>query len=881
MRKFTFFLSLVVAFITATAQEVTVTSLDQLSNDKTYFIESARCFLMNNTTANAAGISTSNAKNLGASTVTKDWNDVNQQFKIENIDGNYYLYSVGAAKYVTKDGSWSDDAIDALSMTPSSDNTYNWKFVIGGNGMNSQEPGQLDAGIVVNNWTTEDAGNRYKIIDTEASTVVVVDYPNEFAEFDQNKCYTVTTTSRGGWAVKDDQFCSTTDASLGDTSNPNDANQQFAILSVDGENYYIYSVGAQKFVNSDGSLVAGVAEPIELADASKVGDCRVRVNFKGYTDKYINLGGEKQMTIDDWSDIDAGNAVAFIKAGEFDPTAALAMLAPQEPEPEVPALEITGYTPTEAVEKLETITITFNDEIEGTFDMMAMSQIYLGSRSNGCSFAVEGNVLTITPFNAITTPGEYGIVIPEGLITRKVNGEKISLNKEITFTVKEAIVEPEPETPAVLNETVVFDFANNVWGIEGPDPASFAGTKTAGEYTDGTKTIYIDPTANKGQFYYENGYLRIQKPGSKIVLPAFDFAVEKIEVIGHASATSYPSVDMNVYVGSTAVSTACIGSTETYIYEIAADKQAAGNIYELVIGSNGGNYSSVMFITYVKVYPAENKLEAPAFDLASGVYVGEQTVNVHSATTDLEGVTDVTYYYTTDGNEPTVEDEETDGEITITESCTLKVIVEFTYGDKVYVSASSSAEYIITEEVTYHRAVAVESGSYFIVADGNVSTPINGTTLMAKETSVSGDDVTEALYYAITLEETESGYYIKDVNGNYIYNTMMSPNKLTHNTAAPMDAWTIEIADDENSTAMIVCNGYALALQNGVFCAVHIDDVANAVLPTFYGTHATGINEAVVNGEAIESIYDLQGRMIEKVTNGGIYIVNGKKVLVK
>ena len=455
----------------------------------------------------------------------------------------------------------------------------------------------------------------------------------------------------------------------------------------------------------------------------------------------------------------------------------------------------------------------------------------------------------------------------------------------IVATVNAGVVtpEPEPETPATLNETVVFDFANNVWGIqEGLDPVSFAGTKTAGEYTDGTKTIYIDPTAKKGQFYYENGYLRIQKPGSKIVLPAFDFAVEKIEVVGHASATSYPSVDMNVYVGSTAVSTACIGSTETYTYEIAADNQAAGNVYELVIGSNGGDYSSVMYITYVKVYPAENKLEAPAFDLASGVYVGEQTVNVHSATTDLEGVTDVTYYYTTDGNEPTVEDEETDGEIVITESCTLKVIVEFTYGDKVYVSASSSAEYIITEEVTYHRAVAVESGSYFIVADGNVSTPINGTTLMAKETSVSGNDVTEAVYYAVTLEETENGYHIKDVNGNYIYNTMMTPHKLATGTSAPMDAWTIEIADDENSTAMIVCNGYALALQNGVFCTCPVAMIpADAILPTLYGTHATGINEAVVNGEAIESIYDLQGRMIEKVTNGGIYIVNGKKILVK
>ena len=539
--------------------------------------------------------------------------------------------------------------------------------------------------------------------------------------------------------------------------------------------------------------------------------------------------------------------------------------------------EVVSYTPTEAVESLETITVTFSEEIEGTFDEYDMAgQIYLSNRSNGCSYVVDGCVLTITPFYAITTPGEYALKIPAGLITRKSNGEAVTMNGEIVFTVKAA------ETPA-LNETVVFDFANNVWGIqEGLDPVTFAGTKTAGEYTDGTKTIYIDPTAKKGQFYYENGYLRIQKPGSKIVLPAFDFAVEKIEVVGHASATSYPSVDMNVYVGSTAVSTACIGSTETYTYEIAADNQAAGNVYELVIGSNGGDYSSVMYITYVKVYPAENKLEAPAFDLASGVYVGEQTVNVHSATTDLEGVTDVTYYYTTDGNEPTVEDEETDGEIVITESCTLKVIVEFTYGDKVYVSASSSAEYIITEEVTYHRAVAVESGSYFIVADGNVSTPINGTTLMAKETSVSGNDVTEAVYYAVTLEETENGYHIKDVNGNYIYNTMMTPHKLATGTSAPMDAWTIEIADDENSTAMIVCNGYALALQNGVFCTCPVAMIpADAILPTLYGTHATGINEAVVNGEAIESIYDLQGRMIEKVTNGGIYIVNGKKTLVK
>ena len=461
-----------------------------------------------------------------------------------------------------------------------------------------------------------------------------------------------------------------------------------------------------------------------------------------------------------------------------------------------------------------------------------------------------------------------------------MDGEEFA-GQTFTFQVQEATVKPEPETPGVLNETVVFDFVNGGWNIPTMEENNFSSIKTAGEYTDGAKTIKIDPTANGGSYIYDSkGFLNISKPGSMIILPAFDFAVEKIEVVGHASATSYANVDMNVYVGSTAVSTACIGSTETYTYEIAADNQAAGNVYELVIGSNGGNYSSVMYITYIKVYPAENKLEAPVIDLASGVYVGAQTVNVHSATADIEGVTNVTYYYTTNGNEPTVEDEETDGEITIENSCTLKVIVELTYGDKTYVSASTSAEYIITEEVTYHRAVAVESGSYFIVADGNVTALIEGTTLPAVEVTVAGDDATAPIYYAVTLEEAEGGYNIKDVNGNYIYNTIMNADRLY--AGSMPTAWTIEIADDENSTAMIVCNDYALVFQNGVFCTCPAADIpSDAVLPTFYGVNPTSIDKTIVGNGKVNAIYDIQGRKIKKIRESGIYIVNGKKVYVK
>ncbi|MBO5806988.1 MAG: hypothetical protein J6Q98_02200, partial [Bacteroidaceae bacterium] len=99
----------------------------------------------------------------------------------------------------------------------------------------------------------------------------------------------------------------------------------------------------------------------------------------------------------------------------------------------------------------------------------------------------------------------------------------------------------------------------------------------------------------------------------------------------------------------------------------------------------------------------------------------------------------------------------------------------------------------------------------------------------------------------------------------------------------PMDAWTITIADDENSTAIIVCNDYALVLQNGVFCTCPVATIpsSDAVLPTLYGTKATGIEN--VNGEnvKVKAIYDLAGRRIDAITEHGIYIVDGKKVLVK
>ena len=161
MRKITLVLMSLCLFIgTAPAQKV-VTDLNQLSNDKKYFIESARCFLMYSA-ANSTKLSTSTGKKVGS--VTKNLKDVNQQFKIEKVGENYYLKSVGADKYVNSSGALSNTK-DAYLTLDYVVGDYQWKLCLGGNGLNSQEPGQFDEGIIVNSWTTTDPGNCYRIIE--------------------------------------------------------------------------------------------------------------------------------------------------------------------------------------------------------------------------------------------------------------------------------------------------------------------------------------------------------------------------------------------------------------------------------------------------------------------------------------------------------------------------------------------------------------------------------------------------------------------------------------------------------------------------------------------------------------------------------------------
>ena len=105
--------------------------------------------------------------------------------------------------------------------------------------------------------------------------------------------------------------------------------------------------------------------------------------------------------------------------------------------------EVVDYSPKKA-EAIETIKVTFNSEAKGEFDQQAMVAMKFkqgNSIASGISnWVVNGAELTVTLESKVNTPGDYTLVIPEGLITRASDDKAYSGELAFTVTAPEAIV---------------------------------------------------------------------------------------------------------------------------------------------------------------------------------------------------------------------------------------------------------------------------------------------------------------------------------------------------------------------------------------------------------------------------------------------------------
>ena len=159
MKKIYFMLISLLCTVFA-AQAAKVTDLSQLSDDKVYTIRSERAFLL----YQSGKLVSSNGKTVNA---TRNPQDTNQQFRIEKSGSSYLLYSVGAGKYVmctsANNVTFNGTRGSNLTLHATGNAAYPWKLQIGNFYLNSQDPNQTDSGLMVDSWSTTDAGNSYVI----------------------------------------------------------------------------------------------------------------------------------------------------------------------------------------------------------------------------------------------------------------------------------------------------------------------------------------------------------------------------------------------------------------------------------------------------------------------------------------------------------------------------------------------------------------------------------------------------------------------------------------------------------------------------------------------------------------------------------------------
>ena len=322
------------------AQAQTVTDLSQLSNDKVYTLRSARAFLLYSDKL-PGEICSSTGKQVGS--VTRNNADPAQLFRIEKIGSSYYLYSLGAEKYVSSNGSFTATASSTLSLTKMS-GSYPWKLTIGGNGMNSQEPGQMDAGIVVNSWTTTDAGNCYIIEEgvapssdfsvsvlgtTDAAAGVVIagtEYKNgdtfsvDFvlkrshlkanavegkiatayvngsvvyvSYFEEGTKFYTIMNGKGGYVSLNTEYCSGANLMLSNKNTPRD-NQGIWAFVKNGSvyNVYNYSTGLSKVLGMTGSEANARAMMVDPATTAYTIEFDGTLNFGNGEPSYIKWKG--------------------------------------------------------------------------------------------------------------------------------------------------------------------------------------------------------------------------------------------------------------------------------------------------------------------------------------------------------------------------------------------------------------------------------------------------------------------------------------------------------------------------------------------------------------------------------------------------------------
>lgn len=377
-------------------------------------------------------------------------------------------------------------------------------------------------------------------------------------------------------------------------------------------------------------------------------------------------------------------------------------------------------------------------------------------------------------------------------------------------------------------QTVTLDFeSNDDWQFPEGSSAKIV-AETA--YTADGYTIKVAGSEGNGFYYITSGkYLLFGKQGAYITLPAFDFAVERIEVLGNSGASA--AVKQNIFVGEEAVSAETTGAQSTNNYDIAEANQAAGTIYTLKVTS--AHNSQVKKINIYKkgeapeivtpeaaniaAFKELNNGEKAKLTLADAVVVAAGNKNV--IVKDATGAID---FYNVLGEEVKAGDV-LNGEI----------IGKFSLYNKLPQFAADAE--------TDATAVTVTSGT--------APTP----TVMTVAEAATADKLFELVTIKnVTLIVDGTKYYADEEKALQLYDTFKINYDLSEVTGA------VDI------TGVIVCYNNQIEIAPTVAPTASTTDAINTVTATTLNANAP--------------MYNLAGQQVNK-NYKGVVIQNGKKYI--
>lgn len=254
-------------------------------------------------------------------------------------------------------------------------------------------------------------------------------------------------------------------------------------------------------------------------------------------------------------------------------------------------------------------------------------------------------------------------------------------------------------------------------------------------------------------------------------------------------------------------------------------------------------------------------IEAPVFTPKQGTYMDKVSVSIAAA----EGLK---VYYTLDGSEPTTASTLYEAAFDLTETTTVMAIAVDAEGN-----ASPVAKAMYTIKAT---PVAPENGALFNFNENKWNLPVSSSEETFPITEVKEGDVTLTFTNGSTptrlWNDFKNGLQIRMYKeGGSMTVTPAADQKVVK---VEFDATKLDVTASEGKIAEKVWTGEAATVT---FTANATSNI-NYIIVTL--SKQSGI-EGVEAGEQTEKvIYTIDGRRVQKAEKG-VYVINGKKVVVK